>query len=167
MFWPGVWVCTMTSMSVTPMWLNLPLMWVKSPLFFFLKSQILKTVYFRSKVIIPRDAPHPKIYVHILVGDITVKNGLNSPRSPLHAESPVFVWPIHPPGPSPYADFLAFYTSPDFSWKPGGRGAWQNIGIWQPQDWERHCDIARFTPWCCYSARKCQLFLQAPSLKVQ
>ncbi len=43
---------------------------------FFLESHILKTVYFRSKFLIPWDAPHPKIYEHILVGGITVMSSL-------------------------------------------------------------------------------------------
>lgn len=32
------------------------------------------------------DAPHLEIYVHIFVGEITVKKWLNSPRSPLPME---------------------------------------------------------------------------------
>ena len=39
---------------------------------FFLESYISQRVYLRSKVIVPRDAQHPKLYVHILVGRIPV-----------------------------------------------------------------------------------------------
>ncbi len=31
---------------------------------FFPKSYISETIYFRSKIIVLRDAPHPEIYVH-------------------------------------------------------------------------------------------------------
>ena len=63
---------------------------------------ILKTVNFRSKGVIPRDAPHPEnpeIYLHILVGDITVmpllidiKNNSSHPTLPyLSCILPLFV----------------------------------------------------------------------------
>ena len=39
---------------------------------FFCKIYISQTVYLRSKVIVPRDAQHPKLYVHTLIGGITV-----------------------------------------------------------------------------------------------